>query len=234
MALATPPYIAVAAVDQMSIRYPWDDWIANNDKGYDSTWVVDALAAASWRAQVVVGAGIFEWIVDRFRSLSTDPVPRQILEGTWAATVCREHLRYTEFDRHVWLGPIRGPLWCAMTWVQPMVVAGDDDRDEVDSGLAYLPKLAVQVLPEPGRFEEWLRAAIERACRFHPAIPEDPLEDLFSERVEERRGPLVAREILDPDFPYDPAMAPDLVAQMLRTLGFTKNPFLLAPPAPTP
>lgn len=234
MALATPPYIAAAQVDRAVIRYSWDDWIALTKERYDSAWVVDRLAAATWRAQVVVGVGIYEWIAHRFRSLSADPAPWQILEAAWAATARREHLGYTEFARRAWLGPIRGPLWCAMTWVEPMVRAGDDDRDEVESGLAYLSKLAVHVLPEPGRFEEWLRAAIERACRFHPAIPEDPLDDLFGERVEVRRGPPVARELLEPDYPYDPAKAPDLVARMLLSLDFRNNPFLKALPFLTP
>lgn len=234
MTLLTPPYITAASIDRPTIRYSWDDWTAKAEEGYDSDWVVKGLAAASWRAQVVVGTGIYEWIVHRFCSHSTDQVPRQILEGAWAATVRREHLNYTEFKRAEWLGPVRGPLWCAMTWVQPMVIAGDDDRKEVESGLAYLPKLAVHVLPEPARFESWLHTAIERVCRFHQAIPEDPLEDLFSERVEERRGPPVAREVLDPDFPYDPSKASDLVAQMLRSLDFRNNPFLKALPFLTP
>jgi hypothetical protein len=40
-------------------------------------------------------------------------------------------------------------------------------------------------------------------------------------------GPLVVREMLDPNYVYDPARIPELVNAHARSLG--QNPFLIAP-----
>jgi len=46
---------------------------------------------------------------------------------------------------------------------------------------------------------------------------------------EERRGPFVAREALDPDFDYKPEVARKLMADFLRGVDYTKNPYLRSP-----
>lgn len=107
---------------------------------------------------------------------------------------------YLELDRRGWLGPVRGPLWCATTWLLPMVFFSDEEPEEWRSGLDYLIRLARHVLPFPAPFERWLNASLIRLAGLYPAPPEDLFEDLFGEHEEERRGPPVPREALDPDF----------------------------------
>jgi hypothetical protein len=73
-----------------------------------------------------------------------------------------------------------------------MLFCGDNDPEECESGLAYLPRLAMHVLPDPSIFEAWLDGCLERLVNAYSMGAGDPFEDPFSEREEERRGPLVA------------------------------------------
>lgn len=58
---------------------------------------------------------------------------------------------------------------------------------------------------------------------------QNPFEDLFGEREEERRGPLVSREVLDPNYSYKPELARDLLSSYLCNIDYEKNPFLFSP-----
>lgn len=229
MAYSIPRYIAAAAIDVPELRYKWDDWRASEDFQYDSAWIVEKIAGAALRARITLGIGIYEWIIWRFRSVSDDPIPFHLAEAAWCANVRRDYMEYDEFDRDEWLGPIRGPLWCAMTWLIPMVLSGDEAPDEWESGISFLPRLAVHVLPDAAIFEEWLRRSVDRLLTMYPAAPEDPFEDLFSENEEERRGPLAPREVLDPDYDFRPELAARLTDQYLRNVDYASNEFLKSP-----
>jgi hypothetical protein len=208
------------------LKFRWDDWKASGLFTYDAAPVVARALKLAIRAQVALGIGMYEWTAWRFASVSDDPAPFQVAEAAWCAQVDRRYMKDYEFDRRKWLGPIRGPLWCGMTWVMPLVLAGDNDMEELESGLDYLPRLAMHVLPRPEAFERWLDLTLQRLERRHAAAPADPLEDPFREREEERRGPLVAPEALDPAREYDPAEAPALLAKRLAAAIPADNPFL--------
>jgi hypothetical protein len=229
MAYSLPHYITAAGVDDPVLRFKWDDWNPSKDFGYDSAMVVEKLARVSLRAKIAVAIGIYEWIIGRFRSLSDDPAPFQVAEASWCANIHRAYMDYFEWRRRDWIGPVRGPIWEAATWLAPMIFFSDDNPEEWESGLSYLPRLAVHILPKPAVFEKWLEQIMERLASLYPASKEDPFDDLFKEKEEERRGPLVAREALDPGFDYEPEMARKLLADFLRGVDYTKNPYLRSP-----
>ena len=88
----------------------------------------------------------------------------------------------------------------------------------------------MHVLPETELFQQWLNIVVNRLVKFHPAPEDDPFEDLFdNEHEEERRGPLIAREALDPSFDYHPDQASELLDNFLRNVDHTANPFLRSP-----
>ncbi len=224
-----PPYIAAARVDTPTIRYVWDDWRASEDFQASADAIVQNMKALCARAQVAVVIGMYEWALGRFRSLSDDPAPFQIAEAAWCGNVDRRYMEFWEFDRRQWIGPVRGPLWCAMTWLIPAVLAGEDDPEELESGVSYLYRLAMHVLPTQQPFLDWLEPTLTRLSALFPAGPEDPFEDLFKEREEERRGPFVPREALDQNFPFELSMTHTLVDQFLRNADYRTNPFLKDP-----
>jgi hypothetical protein len=226
MPYSIPAYIGEAKIDDARLRYVWDDTRASRDFRYSADWVVDAISSTTLRGKVAVGLGIYEWIACRFNSVNPDPLPFQVVEAGWCANVKRDYMRYFELNRGDWLGPIRGPLWCSTTWLLPMIFFSDDKPEEWQSGVKYLTRMAVHVISDRIAFESWLKLCISRVTKLHVQMPEDPFEDLFSEREEERRGALISKEVLDPKFDYQPDLAPNLVARYLRSADFTGNPLL--------
>jgi hypothetical protein len=224
-----PPYIRAAGADTPELRFKWDDWIASGAFVFKPDKIVQDLAGATLRARIVVGIGIYEWIIFRFRLVSEDPTPFQVAEAAWCGSVKQDCMIYEEFDRDEWLGPIRGPLWCAMTWLIPMIFLDDNNSDEWDSGIAYLVRLAVHVLPHPQVFLDWLNETTRRMLALFPVVIESPFEDLFGENQEARRGPLIPREVLIPDFLFEPDMTEGLINRFLTSLDHRRNPYLTPP-----
>jgi hypothetical protein len=222
-------YIINASIGTPVIRYVWDDTRASSDFKYECVDLVEKLKNVSLRSRIALGIGVYEWIIERYRFLSDDPIPFQLAESAWCANIKKEHGEYVELNRSSYAGPIRGPLWCAVTWLLPMVYFSDENEDEWQSGIEYLVRLAMHVLPQPEIFEQWLNLVLDRLINMHPAPKDDPYEDIFTDHEEKRRGPLVAREALDPTFDYHPEDAPLLLDQFLRGVDYTNNPFLRSP-----
>lgn len=220
--MALPPLTAMLAADQRGsvLGYLWDDTRASDEFRTDASALVERAAALSLRARVALGVTIYEWIVWRFSAISDNPLPSQIAEAAWCACIDRRHMDYLELDRNAWLGPVRGPLWCATTWLLPMVFFSDEEPEEWRAGLDYLIRLARHVLPFPVPFEQWLNASLIRLAGLYPAPP----EDLFGEHEEERRGPPVPREALDPDLPFNAADTDRLIALLLAQARADGNP----------
>lgn len=227
--MALTPLPAMLATDQRDsiLGYRWDDTRASDDFCTDASTIIERACALSLRARIALGVAVYEWIVWRFSAVSADPVPGRIAEAAWCACIDRRHMDYLELSRNQWRGPVRGPLWCATTWLLPMVFAGDEEPQEWQSGLDYLVSLARHVLPFPAPFEQWLDACLTRLTALYPAAPEDLFEDLFSENEEERRGGQVPREALDPTFPLRPEDTGRLIAQLLAEVRAGGNPLAL-------
>ena len=73
-----------------------------------------------------------------------------------------------ELDRDEWTGPIRGPLWCAVTWLQPALTRGDEEPEQIADALDYLTRLGLHVVPQPERLAAWLRAVLPRLATHSP------------------------------------------------------------------
>lgn len=229
MSITPPPYVPGEVVSDPRLNFKWDDWRASMDFATDAEPYWTRVAKCTLGAKTALAIGIYEWIIWRFRVLLDDNEPFQLAEAAWCANVNPAYIEYDEFDRDEWLGPVRGPIWCAMTWLSPLVCFGGSDPDEVESGFTYLVRLAFHVLPPSAEFADWLNGVLNRLAELYPDKPPDPFEDLFNENMEMRRGPIVPREVLDLRFPFDPAKAEELVQAFLRSLDYRDNPFLRGP-----
>ena len=230
MSLSVLPPIAAANINQPELRYRWDDTRASEDFVRPvPPGLLERLAPVTLRAKLAVAIGMYEWIIFRFRGLIDDPLPFDLAEGAWCANVDRAYMEYLELTRRDWLGPVRGPIWCAATWLLPAIYFSDDEPEEWKSGVEYLSRLALHVVPEPVLFEQWLNVTLERLVSFYSLPPPDRFEAFFGEREEERRGPLVAREALDPAFGYRPEQAEPLVAAFLASVDYNTNRLLRSP-----
>lgn len=231
MDLRCPPYTGLAAHRGGPLRFVWDDTRASKDFRGRSEWVLEAAARCSTRAQMVLCVGLYEWVMWRFADLHDDPAPMQVAEAAWLSTIDPRFIDFFELTREDWRGPIRGPLWCAITWLRPAVAEGDDKPEEIDDALQYLTRLALHVLPDPAQLESWLRTVLPRLEALYPYARDDPFQDLFAEEVARRRGPLVGRDVLDPRIAYTPAMAADWSVALQKQADPSRNPFLAVAPS---
>jgi hypothetical protein len=227
MALPVLPPIAAAHINRPELRHRWDDTRASADFVRPAPeGLVDALRPVHLRARLALAIGMYEWVIERFRGLHSDPLPFHLAEAAWCANVDRAYMEYFELTRSEWTGPIRGPIWCAATWLLPAIFFSDEEPEEWESGVDYLARLALHVLLDPHPFQEWLNATVERLVTLYTAPPPDPFEDLFGQAEEQRRGPLVAREALDPAFPYQKEDAERLIRNLLGSADHRTNDLL--------
>lgn len=222
----TPSYIPRHVLVDQHLNYRWDDWKASEDFHYNAKPFLAAASEITPRSRMALTLGLYEWIIWRLRFASSDPVPFQIAEAAWCALIDRRYMTYYEFERRAWMGPVRGPLWCAMTWLVPAVLLYEEQPEELESGLSYLMRLAYHIVNDRGALEDWASRTLHRLRSFYLAAPDDPFDDIFGERYEERRGPLLPPEVLDPSFPFSLEMTPDLINKFLRSVDFSANPFL--------
>jgi hypothetical protein len=226
MAYTKPVYIGPEIADP-NLSYIWDDTRTGEDFEHDGEWLPKRLQDVWLTARIALGIGIYEWIVWRFQPLAPDPEPLQLAEAAWCATVHPAYMEFANFDRYSWTGPIRGPLWCAQTWLVPMARCVSNSLDECDSGLDFLYCLAMHVLPSTTAFESWLGGCIDRLLELYKAPEEDPFANLFADPAE-GRGPLVAPPLLDLAEPFDPSGARVYMSRFLASAEHARNPFLVS------
>ena len=224
-----PQYIADQGQPSPVLKYIWDDTRVDMDFQYNPTDLIGKIMGTTTRSKIALCIGIYEWIIWRFHRLSDDPAPFQIAEASWCGNINAAYVEYIEFSRKEYCGPVRRPLFAAMMSLGPVLNFTSVNESDWVNRLFILAPLAMHVLPDTKPFESWLETVTDRLLLIYPASEDDPYEDMFNEQEEERRGPLVAREALDPSFDYRPEQAPMLLDQFLRGVDYENNPFLRGP-----
>jgi hypothetical protein len=227
--LTRPPWIAFTDQEKQTIRYVWDDTRAVKDFTGDAAPVLRASMEMSLRARMVLCMGLYEWNVWRFVGLHRRREPLQIAEVGWCATVDPRYMTFFELTREEWRGPIEGPLWCAATWLQPAMSQGHKFPRGLYDAISLHTRMALHVLPDIDRFQEWLSIILRRLVEIYPLTPEDPFQDLFDQHVPQRLGSFIGRNVLDPTHEYDPVAGVSFLAHTLRDARMEENPFLSSP-----
>ena len=227
--LTRPHWMELSDREKRHLRFIWDDSRASRDFTGDPAPVLRASMKMAPRARMALCMGLYEWIVWRFEGLHARAEPLQIAEVGWCAMVDPRYMRFFELTRSEWVGPIEGPLWCAITWLQPAMYQGHKFPKEVYNALSYLTRMGLHVLPDPERFQTWVDQTLGRLVKMYPLQPEDPFEDLFDRRVSRRLGPLIGRNVLDPEEEPDLQESAGFLAENLRAARDAGNPFLSSP-----
>ena len=207
-------------------RYAWDDARVDEDFTVDVSPVLSAALKMSVRARMVLAVGLYEWVVWRFEGLYTRKEPRQILDVAWCGTVDPRYLNTYEFAREEWVGPIEGPIWCAMAYLNHGLPKGYGLEGDLYDALEYLYGLTYHVVPNRSGLEQWLRPTLDRLVARYPPTAKDPLDDLFDHRIGEHMGPLIGRDTLDPRAAVDVERDRRFLAQVLSVAREEETPFL--------
>jgi len=228
MTYILPHYISNQNQPSPVLKYFWDENPISHFR-YDPSELIEKAEKISTRAKIALCIGIYEWIIWRYRRLTDDTNPFQIAEAVWCSNINDLYMIYFELDPKEYLGPIRDPLYMSMMWVGTVHSFTVENENEWKGGLEFFAQLAMHVLPDTKPFETWLETTTDRLLHLYPAPEDDPFEDIFNDHEEERRGPLIAREAIDPSFDYHPEQAPQLLDQFLRGVDYKNNPFLRSP-----
>jgi hypothetical protein len=217
MTLPVPAYLEGTRVQDRSLRFTWDDH--RYEQAYTPLEKADRarLALLSQRAVLAFAISCTEWILYRFRLVSSPAFLDDYIEAAWAVVVDARYANYYLEPRgDEWQGPDRKPLAVALMLLVDTVVRVEND-DHPDIGALSLANLAAHVMTHPKPFQEWRERVMTRLERLYPLNPRDT------------RGEPVPREALDPDFGFQPEMAPALIGAFLRRLDPKANPFLRSP-----
>jgi hypothetical protein len=228
--LHAPQWVRFEDPDHLS--FPWDDALGGApDFGgtAQSTMVVRTALRIEPRARMALAVALTEWIVWRFDGLHGRTQPAAFMEAAWCATADPRYLRFFEVPRAEWMGPVDGPLWCAMTHLRQALSKGVDFPRDLYDGLSYLARLATYVQPTPAPLMAWLPPVLDRLETTFPLTPDDPLADLFSRDPSSRMGPWVAREVFDPTRMPDRDAGRLFLQSVLDTARQELNPFLATP-----
>jgi hypothetical protein len=219
MALLVPKYIQAANIQDNIIRYKWDDWNVEQAEEPIQEEFYNRLRRISQRANIAFTIGTAEWIVHRFSTLCDDALPIQYLEAAWAQIV---HWRYGAFtwegytEKDEWAGPVKRPLWVAMTDVRFAISQAEEDGNP-SLGAAWIANLAQYLMTDLTPYEKWRDRIMKRLEALYPRDPEETL------------GEVVPREALDPDFDFNVEQTETLINQFLSRLDYRSNPFLNSP-----
>lgn len=219
MALSIPRYIDAADVQDVTIRYLWDDWNVEQAEEPIDEEFHKRLTGISQRAIIAFTIGTAEWIVYRFSALCDDSLPSQYVEAAWAQIVHWLYEGSSWEDQAVtadWIGPVKGPLGIAMTRVMYAIQSARDDEDP-ELRAAWIANLAPYVMSNPAPYQEWRELVMKRFTVLYPRNPDETL------------GEVVPRAALDPNSGFQPEQTEDLINDSLATLDYKTNPFLNSP-----
>jgi hypothetical protein len=222
MTLVVPNYIRSAVDPSVPISFEWDDSDPESHFVFDDARLARRIAAdgaGTARGIAALSIGCTEWIVYRFSTMSSDPMPRSYVEAAWAGLIDWNYMKLKpEAKLKDWKGPVQRPLFVAIRTLHEnlrMAMNGDFPAEET----VHLVFLARYVLPEPKPFLKWLDFAIERVAKYYST---------------DGMGEPVPREVLDPDFDFKPEQANELLARYLKGLSPAENPYLQLPVPPSP
>ena len=196
MGFQKPDYIKFDELVTSKMDFLWDDLNASDDFTFDSSDIIVSCNKLALTAKLSLGVGIYEWIYWRFAPYLNRKEPEEVLNLLWAGINNPNHFPYIEYERSEWLGPINGPIWCAMMHATSIVGYRKEGIEGVEEGLAYLLSLAVQVLPDSKTFLGWLNTCIIELEKRFPYLATDPFSNLFEESID--KVPIVSRAMLDP------------------------------------
>lgn len=229
--MLTQPAWQIFGSDRRRLQFVWDDARVDEDFTADASAVLSAALQMSVRARMALAVGFFEWIVWRFDGLHERTEPKDVLEAAWCACVDPRYLNHYEFTRDEWEGPIEGPLWCAMAYLQHGLPKGYDLEGDLYDALELLYLLAAHVVPQDAQLERWLGQVLQRLVRYYPLDEQTEIafDDLFDHRIGERLGVLIGRDTLDPNLPLDPVRDRIFLGAVLAEARDMENPFVASP-----
>ncbi|KRB24762.1 hypothetical protein ASE08_00755 [Rhizobacter sp. Root16D2] len=190
----------------------------------DVSIVDDWIDESAEHAKIAFAAATTEWLAWRLDGVAPDADMHELAQALWAAMV---DIRYWKGERR--LQPDGGS---AVDWISysawqeaEALMRMSLKRKGKARNVVNLVLLARHVLPKSAHagLKAWLTAVLRERVGALWQLDDDP-------RVrDERLGPLVSREALDPAQPLDEAAVSGQVDALLRGIDWKNNRYLRSP-----
>ena len=148
-----------------------------------------------------------------------------MVEAARCGNIKSSYVQYYGFDFGE-LSPVSGILLNTMIFVGSVIKYTVENENEWEYSLVHIVAMTMHVLSNTKPFGNCLKAVTDRLLLLYHAPQDDPFEDIFNNHEEERRGPIVTHEALDPSFDYHPEQALSLLDQFSLGVNHAKNLFL--------
>lgn len=212
--LTIPPYVSRSGFVEAPITHAWDDADPEPAYLFMDERLQHRIGKTSDRGVLALSAGFAEWVAWRMSGFSDDPSLLLKIEATWAAIVDWRYLKLWErASSRNWQGPVRGPMWGASDMLRRVIDLTKREQFAFPESVC-LSYLVLHIAPDPKPFKEWRRSALGRLSTFYPRDMQNVL------------GAVLPRQVLDPDFPYKPEKAAEMVAAFIEGLNPLRNPYL--------
>jgi hypothetical protein len=208
----------------LPVDYRWDEVDTQAYFLYADVPELERLKLLTGNANIALAIAVGEWIEHRFRRSGLDPELTYYLDASWAALLDTSYMDWIHLDYPNWKGPIRAPQLLTMGIINEAFYESDDNP-EMAWRACYALNLARYVLPDRTAFDAWYETSYSRLEQWHSRQAEgaDEEEDIFADAY--WQGGPVARELFDPDRPYDGRKAEALLEAYVARLD-PDNPFL--------
>jgi hypothetical protein len=216
MILEMPSYIAPALPGE-PLDFKWGR-AEEDEMLLDQPRLMHRLNAISYRGVLSFSVGVIEWIVWRLSQHFPNDSPLQTTQAAWAGTIDWRYLKSLDVPEweEEWETRVGGPLAFAFQRLTDIFIEARRVRP-VSQHAAPLSEVPIKLLTQPEPYKEWRRFAIQRLTEVYPMKDND------------RLGPPVPREALDPSVGYRPEMAQEFLALFLSKCDPAANPFLASP-----
>ena len=212
-------FVIKAELAAMPIDFPGTEDDIDAIMSYRPAKVSGAVRSLRDRAKVAFSAGLSEWIAFRLSAHTDVSDTLCLIESLWAAAIDYRYARDIEPDEDY-----STPALAALSHVKEDATATlrlcRDNRGS-SIGAEGLAVLARHVTPKAKarKLNAWLTMLLGRLEEHYPLLDK-------KDRSSARMGPIVPREVIDPDREFDPSEATHLVQTFVRGLDPGKNRYL--------
>jgi hypothetical protein len=226
-----PQYIEKIKVTDHEVDFEWVEGDETDYYNRDSQQLTTKIMELSPRARLALAIGIAEWIVWRVNGFSKYQDVTDFVESSWAGVIDpRYTLEWTRQGKE-FLGPVLGPQRIVARHLDKAMLK-TWDRQTTIRNCQYLAFLCHHVWKRRKALKDWLLFAFDRLADLYPISP--VTQDYYGTRGKTGDEPfdfgdVVPREVLDPDFNFDPQAVPKLLDAYLRGLNPDTNRFLRTP-----
>jgi hypothetical protein len=230
MARKVPAHLEGTNIENAPINYEWSNEIGLRLYGGkdQNVKLYKAIDSCSFKARMALGVALSEWGVYRLRNYISIEDAQNRLEAAWASAVnpiYAKSLRYKLSRSADLRNPeIQAPLELALC------LLGETHAHYATGSLILAEPVVKQAMlaryvnEKKSVFEEWLSNSVRRATEVFPRQSVE--DDKSSEKYDASHEVPVPREFFEPGFIYTPEAGKRALQEFLKTLDYTKNPYL--------